>query len=147
MYQCLGAVFLQQFLTNAMHFGTKLFQCGITERAPALQAEAFRAFLEDPENAEEVEAFARWEHKRWSAFIRSTGWRKASLHDMEEYIRDGCGRHQHYLARLHPCLVSYDELPEVDKAVQRLLGKKRDFQENDRAMIRSIPDILADEER
>lgn len=132
---------------NALHFGTKLFQCGITERDPALQADAFLAFLADPANAQEIEDLARWEHSRWNAFMRSTGWRKASLHDMEEYIRDGCGRHQHYLARLHPCLVSYDELPEIDRAVQRLLGKKRDFQENDRAMIRSIGKILRDERR
>lgn len=132
---------------NAMHFGTKLFQCGIFERDPKKQAEAFRTFLEDPQNAEAVEEMARWEHRRWNAFMRSTGWRKASLHDMEEYIHDGCGRHQNYLARLHPCLVPYDELPEIDKAVQRLLGKKRDFQENDRAMIHSIPGILAGEDK
>ncbi|MBR6789688.1 MAG: hypothetical protein IKM31_02330 [Oscillospiraceae bacterium] len=132
---------------NALHFGTKLFQCGITGRDPEKQAADFEAFLADPANAEAVEDLARWEHSRWNAFMRSTGWRKASLHDMEEYIRDGCGRHQHHLARLHPCLVSYDELPEIDRAVQRLLGKKRDFQENDRAMIRSIGKILRDEKR
>ena len=132
---------------NALHFATKLFQCGITEREPAAQAAAFQAMLDGPDGAEILESLARWEHNRWNAFERATGWRKASLHDMEEYVRDGCGRHQHYLARLHPCLVSYDELPEIDKAVQRLLGKKRDFQANDRAMIRTIPKILADERR
>lgn len=132
---------------NALHFAAKLFQCGITEREPAAQADAFQALLDGPGGKELLEELALWEHNRWSAFERATGWRRASLHDMEEYVRDGCGRHQHYLARLHPCLVPYDQLPEIDRAVQRLLGKKRDFQENDRAMVRTIPGILRDEGR
>ena len=129
---------------------TRLFQCGIRiVRTPGVspaeyyrqEAEKLRELLKAPDG-KLVDELAQWEHIRWNAFMRAAGWQRASLEEMESYVANGCPSYQHYLARLHPYLVPFEQMPDIDRAVLDILGKKQDFQNSDRRFIRCLPDIL-----
>jgi hypothetical protein len=66
----------------------------------------------------DVERMARAEHERWSEDLRRAGWRHSS--------KDKDAR-----ARTHPHLVSWEELAE-------------DVREIDRAIVRDVPGLLAE---
>jgi len=66
-------------------------------------------------SAEEVELMARMEHDRWLKNQLHLGWRYGLNRDDQ--------------ARIHPCLVGWDELPEKEK-------------EKDRVTVWSIPKFL-----
>lgn len=66
--------------------------------------------------ADELETLARHEQIRWSSQRTAAGW--------------VYGPHRDDGAKVHPCLVSWDELPEYER-------------DKDRDAVRHIPDVLA----
>lgn len=114
----------------------------------ALQ-EAFAAYLQGedlppderkPGSADRLEELARLEHRRWNAFMRADGWRAASPEQLRGYW-PVLHNHRSMLAKLHPCLVPWEQLPEIS-ALCTELGTPRDFPQSDRNMIQAIPMVL-----
>ncbi len=64
----------------------------------------------------------RMEHDRWSAYLLAEGFTTATPQDVETFFATGQPdqRHRLNIARLHPCLVPFEDLPELDKTVDRL---------------------------
>jgi hypothetical protein len=106
-----------------------------------------------------AETLAKTEHLCWNAFHAAMGFRPISIEEMqrrfEEY--DGEKNTREHLdfcrrdskERLQVCLVVWDELDAVTHAYRELARKadnageqKRDFKDNDRYVIESIPKFL-----
>jgi hypothetical protein len=66
---------------------------------------------------EKLELLAKMEHNRWTAHKRDQGWTYGPVKDDN--------------MKLHPCLVSWEELAEEEK-------------EKDRQVVRDIPELLRD---
>lgn len=96
-------------------------------------------------NAHDVDWLQRIEHERWNAYMRSMGYKAA---DEDEYraFFPATGRDQDQLARLHVCLVPYDELEQVDAMVERVEGSRRvmAFKDVDNVVIRHLATIVRD---
>ncbi|MDR1315797.1 MAG: hypothetical protein LBK13_02890 [Spirochaetales bacterium] len=106
-----------------------------------------------------AETLAKTEHLRWNAFHAAMGFRPISIEEMrrrfEKYSGekntrthlDFCRRDSK--ARLQVCLITWDELDAVTEAYREVARKadnekeqKRDFKDNDRSIIESIPKFL-----
>ena len=111
--------------------------------------------LDDPAFSKVIDAYAayvqkgscewlqRLEHERWNAYVRTLGFRQASENEYRAfYPRTKCDQDQ--LARLHICLVPYDELDQVDAMVERVEGKPKakGFKEVDKAVIENLANIV-----
>jgi hypothetical protein len=119
-------------------------------------AEKRQTLTDDPDLAETL---AKTEHLRWNAFHAAMGFRPISIEEMRRRFEkydgekntrvhlDFCRRDSK--DRLQVCLVTWDELDEVTEAYRELARKadnaneqKRDFKNNDRSIIESIPKFL-----
>jgi len=111
------------------------------------------------EDAELIENLAETEHLRWNAFHAVMGYNKIIIEEMSRRFEtysgernsrahlDFCRRDTK--ARLHSCLVSWDELYNVSEAYRALASKagnekehKRNFKDNDRDIVKNIPKFL-----
>lgn len=100
-------------IDNAAHIPTKLLSIGYKIRPVRKGFKPLALHLND----EQVETMARVEHLRWSWEKRLNGWRQGKSKDVDK--------------KIHPGLIPYDELDEVEK-------------EKDRGLVRLIPAILKD---
>ena len=103
-----------------------------------------------------AEILAQTEHHRWIAFHVVMGYRLMDIENMKQRFKEckGNGNPFEYArkdtqARLHACLVPWDQLDKVSKAYRKLARRsdkpkkeKRDFKENDRDIIKNIPLFL-----
>ena len=87
------------------------------------------------------------EHARWNAYLRSEGYRTADACATAYYL-PVVGHHKHDLAKLHPCLVPWEELDKVSEFVNRfqcesgLGGSHKDFVRQDEQIVRIGPALL-----
>ena len=100
-------------IDNAAHIPTKLLSIGYKIRPLRKGYKLLALHLND----EQVETMARVEHLRWCWEKRLNGWRYGRVKDVDK--------------KIHPGLISYDELDEGEK-------------EKDRGLVRLIPAILKD---
>ena len=56
------------------------------------------------------------EHNRWMAYMRSIGFKKATIEDVQKY-KTQTNHHINFLGKLHPALVEYDQLKEVEQKI------------------------------
>lgn len=139
---------------SALSILYKAFLAGITLESPydygqesreALLASPLEEWISDPDHLDRA---ARMEHERWTYFACSRGWRHASVEQMRSYLNMGNPRQQLYLAKLHPCIVSWQKLPEVQKEynrIQRLKDpdwKDRDLIKSDYDIVKALPGLL-----
>jgi len=106
-----------------------------------------------------AEVLSQTEHLRWMAFHAAMGYRPISIKEMQQRFDKYNGelksrKHLDYCrrdseARLHSCLVSWDELDKVSEVYRELAHRagntkeqKRDFKDNDRDIIKHIPLFL-----
>ena len=75
------------------------------------------------------------EHNRWMAYMRSNGYKLATCEEVNNY-KNIINTHVNSLAKLHPALVEYDKLKEVEKEIGISLQNK------DKYIITKIPDII-----
>jgi hypothetical protein len=111
------------------------------------------------EDSSLAETLARTEHLRWNAFHAAMGYFPISLEEMRQRFETYNGEknsreHLDYCrrdskARLHACLVSWDELDKVSEVYRELAlragnskEQRRDFKDNDRDIIKNIPLFL-----
>lgn len=129
---------------TALHIKYKLYAAGVKglsgNQITLEQIEQFQNLICNPEVLEKV---AILEHRRWVAFMQTEGYSTASVEDVRVYYKKGKSEsHVHYLAKLHPTLVEWDELDEVSAGVSEIKGKSYDFKKNDYDMIKNIPTIV-----
>lgn len=61
----------------------------------------------DPDILDEL---SKWEHSRWCCYLYSTGWLPATPEETKHYMNNGVTRHSLQIAKLHPCLCSWNDL-------------------------------------
>ncbi len=83
------------------------------------------------------ELLARNEHERWMAYMRSIGYIMVGTNKVKKYYEKN-KHYIHYLARLHPALVDYDELDKVSKELSKITNKDINLKENDRMIIKLL---------
>ena len=88
-------------------------------------------------NDEIEEVLTRNEHDRWNAYTRSIGYIKASIDDVKKYY-EKTNHYVYYLARLHPALVTFEELDNLSIELSKLTGKNVDMVAYDRDIIKFI---------
>ena len=74
-------------------------------------AEQFRSAITNPSLKDElIHSLLYYEHSRWIRWAYSRGWKKASPEQVIRYMDAGNPKQQLFIARLHGCLCSIDEL-------------------------------------
>lgn len=134
----------------ALHIPAKLHTLGITANTidrsePFVSEKELRRYERIIKDAACLERLAQQEHERWNAFVRSEGFRSATIEAMKIYA-PLTRSNKDEMARLHPCIVSWDNLAglqtEYDALREKLNLKENNFQNNDREIIRKIPEII-----
>lgn len=121
---------------NALHIRYKLFLLGYDLKALSFVKGAQES--ERDELAQKLQAdietnvlmLSLIEHDRWNAFMRSEGWRSASLEQAKK-----AGTHKITRAKMHACLCTWDELDPFAEFDPK-------FKEYDEIMIKNIPYLL-----
>lgn len=80
------------------------------------------------------------EHDRWNAYMRSIGYVYVSTDEVKNYYKK-TKHHVNYLARMHPALVSYDELDDVSKELSKITSKNINLKDSDVKIIRLLKTI------
>ncbi len=131
-------------MATALHIPSKLVSCGVLKPGDSVLdgkiSAKFESYISDEVALLEL---AKNEHDRWNAFMRSEGYRKASIAQMKEYAHK-TGSHKDDHAKLHPCITAWEELDLVAEEYNELkIGKKPvDFQKYDFDIVKKIPEIL-----
>lgn len=60
-----------------------------------------------------IKQLAKYEHNRWVCYMLSRGWLPASPWQTISYINNGVDRHTLQIAKLHPCLCSWNNLTNL----------------------------------
>ncbi len=92
-------------------------------------------------NPQHKEALARLEHTRWNVYTRSLGWRKLDHEYLPNCIAQK-NNHRDFSAKLHACLVSWEELNNVDDILEKNGKDKSNFQVLDTIFIEKMTEIL-----
>lgn len=90
-------------------------------------------------NDEIEEKLTRNEHDRWNAYTRSIGYIHASIDEVKNYY-DKTNYYVHYLARMHPALVTFEELDNLSVELSKITGRNIDMVGYDRDIIKFIRD-------
>lgn len=98
-------------------------------------------FEELLKNQQIKDELAKNEHNRWNAYMRSDGYKLATLEKVKEYI-ETTNHHVYHLAKLHPAIVEFEKLDSVSEALSIIQGKKVDLKESDYHIVEAIPEIL-----
>jgi hypothetical protein len=89
-----------------------------------------------PVSEELTEVLAETEHLRWNAFHFCAGFRPETVDKLLPQRKD-------LERRLHICLVPYAELDDLSQDYNSRAGAKRNFKNNDRAIIQNLPQFLS----
>ena len=97
-----------------------------------------------------MENLAKMEHLRWNAFHYCMGYRtmpeelfaERAERFKEGSLKPGEKPGKDTENRYHACLVSWEELKDLDKKEEQLAGRKTDYQQMDRDNIGMIPALL-----
>lgn len=92
-----------------------------------------------------VEELSVLEHRRWNAYMRSQGWRTVTTEQMNLWYDKLGTKHRNFAAKLTPCLIDWDDLPLLDKALKDAHPESNtDFQMLDRIFVKNLAAILHD---
>ena len=80
------------------------------------------------------------EHDRWMAYMRSIGYVLASTSEVSKYYKK-TNNYIHFLARMHPALVKYDDLDKVSKELSKITSKNIDLKSSDKTIIRFLYEL------
>lgn len=78
---------------------------------------------------EKIERLARYEHMRWCCFQLTRGWLPIDSNRVIQFMTSGVQRHVLQIAKLHPCLCSWDELIDLHRQLSRTAMRKIDYHE------------------
>lgn len=133
-------------MAAALHIPSKLKMCNIEVENGELPSDKnlveFEAAIKD-EN-KKLELMIN-EHERWNAFMRSEGFRTVNFQTVKKYAPI-TRSHKDEDAKLHPCIVSWDDLDtlqeEYDALQKKLSLKISNFKEYDEKIVVEIPKII-----
>lgn len=89
------------------------------------------------------QAIAEWEHARWVKWMISRSWMPATIDEVIFAIEQGNPRQQLFVAKLHPCICSYNDLKTLQNALLTRCNMKKDFFTYDLLNIRDTQKLLA----
>ena len=117
------------------------------QKAPESFAEMLTK-KDEKETKEILNILAQNEHKRWNAYMCSEGYISADIETVRLYAHD-TNKNRDEKSKLHPCITSWENLPNVDKIVDELhlSDEKSDYRGNDVNIVKKMPEIfmLADQ--
>ncbi len=90
-----------------------------------------------------IEKLAKLEHDRWNDFMRSLGWRVANTLQVKSWYMD-LNNYRNFAAKLHPCIISWENLIQLDTWFMDNYDLKTNFQELDKLMVKALPKVLYD---
>lgn len=83
------------------------------------------AFKQSIQNNEETKmSLAKYEHERWNRWMISRGWVPSTPRQTISYMQAGNPKQQLFIARMHGCMIPYDQLPGLQKALAERAGKQ-----------------------
>ena len=90
-------------------------------------------------------AFQELEHRRWNAYMRTLGYERCDENVLKT-INASAKKPQNcdHLARLHICLVPFDELEAVDEMYKRVTGVDKHYKQADDDIISHLGEIAID---
>ncbi|MEA4987637.1 MAG: hypothetical protein VB095_06220, partial [Anaerovorax sp.] len=88
-----------------------------------------------------IEELAKLEHKRWNMYMLTEGFLPATMDEFRSYYRL-VSNHKNMIAKKHPGIVLWDKLDEVSSFVSDTMKKEVNLKEEDRKIVKSIPQIL-----
>jgi hypothetical protein len=130
-------------MAAALHIPAKLCMCEDIPKTgennlTAQNIQRFAACLE--KDATLSERLAKNEHIRWNAFMLSEGYQTATIDEMHMYAKS-VGSHSDHASMLHPCIVPWESLDELEKIYNSTYNQDEEFKCYDRAIVKSIPSI------
>ena len=93
------------------------------------------------QNKEILDYLAQNEHERWNAYVRSDGYKLASIDQVKGYFPK-TNHHVYHLAKMHPTLVPWDELDHVSEEISKIKHQEIDFKDADYFIVKAIPEIM-----
>lgn len=129
----------------ALHIPAKLYMCEalFETQGKMLTAENMQKFArclaDDPSLRRQL---AINEHIRWMAFFLSEGYLPATIKQMHQYAKV-VDSHKDKLSMMHPCIVDWEDLEEVQNAYNSTYGKNEEFKKHDKEIVEKIPEIWA----
>ena len=78
------------------------------------------------------------EHDRWNAYVRTDGFKYIAKEEVLKY-KETTKNTKHFLAKLHPAIVEFNKLEEVENYLQK------DFRSADINIINNIENIIKKE--
>ena len=130
----------------ALHLMAKIHSCGkelVGENPFSL--ENLMLFEQAIKDEDTLNRLVENEHLRWNAFVRSEGFRKADFETVKSYAKN-TGSHKDETAKLHPCIVSFDELDTIQKQYDALRLEldlqPNNFKENDNKIVLNLSKIV-----
>lgn len=132
-------------MAAALHIPAKLWMCDKTLRT--------KENILTPENlqiysnriANDSDLFLRLainEHRRWNAFMLTEGYLPASINQLHQYAQS-VGSHKDDLSMLHPCIVDWADLDELENIYNSSYGKSKKFKKYDKAIVEKVSEIWA----
>lgn len=103
----------------------------------------FNRYQSSEKKAEEEQKIGEWEHARWVKWMLSRGWMPATIQEVILAHKNGNPRQQLFVAKLHPCLCSYEDLKALENALWINCKIRKDFYTNDLSNIRDTQKLLA----
>lgn len=133
-------------MAAALHITSKLKMCNIEVKKGELPNEEnlieFDNIIKDEDKKLELMIN---EHERWNAFMRSEGFRTVKFSTVKKYA-PLTRSHKDEDAKLHPCIISWEDLEPLQKeydALQKKLSLKiSNFKEYDEKLVVEIPKII-----
>lgn len=149
IYNAMEGYYLKEYnqrssFASALHIRYKMFACGVKGlNNSAINDEQINEFEKMIQSPTTLEFVAKLEHERWIAFMRTEGYSLASPDEVSVYrALEKKPSHIHYLAKLHPTLIPWDELDKMSKTISEIMNRDYDFKQSDFDIVKRIPDII-----
>lgn len=138
-------------MATALHISAKLKYCGLIT-SKHISEKCFSPFNVDISSFDELMKnenlqlnLIKNEHIRWNAFMRSEGYRTVDFETVKKYAPI-TRSHKDEDAKLHPCIVDWEKLEELQNEYNKLQAKlnlkKSNFTKNDKEIVIKIPLII-----
>ena len=92
------------------------------ESVRAELASTYKKIIDSDE--QKVEQLARYEHMRWCCFQLTRGWLPVEPYQVLQFMNSGAKRHVLQIAKLHPCLCSWDGLVALQLELSLYAARK-----------------------
>ena len=100
-------------------------------------------FVNNSTREKQEQAIAEWEHARWVKWMISRGWMPATIDEVTFAVENGNPHQQLFVAKLHPCICSYNDLKVLQNELLLRCNIEKDFFTYDLQNIKDTNKLLA----